>query len=256
MAQLVAQWSPKPPVPGSSPGTRAMKLSVKWIMTVESILEGMPKESPESDLPKNQQEWLTWLSENLESFDGSLTNASLLMTHFVEGLNYIIKTLTSRGLRIECLPDLVIPFKIAEHLPPIGYNLDDKEIYVVKTFLELASRLNMEKMETAYTRNNEVGFKGTPPDIFLLAGVEEAYHAVFTQYKDHGHQEDLSGDCSLAEYTAQEDEYRALKWQIRFARDHNMPAETQKILQEELEQSRALRSARKSSTSCQTLTPF
>lgn len=215
-------------------------------MTVERVAEVISREDDDSALPKNQQEWFVWLSENLESFNGNLANASLLMADFVTGIDYIIETLASRSHRIRELPnpDLVITPEIAENLPPIGYNSEDHEIYVAQPFLEMASKLDMERIVTTHAFNGEVGFRGTPPDIFGLAGVEEGYHAIFAQFKDHVHQS-LSGDNnSLAQYNAQEDEYRALKWQIRFAREHNMPAETTEILQEQLEQARALRSAR------------
>ena len=87
-----------------------------------------------------------------------------------------------------------------------------------KSFLETCSKLDMFSVYTVTRADGGVAYKGTIPNLFRLAGVEEFHHSVYEQYK--GKQQ--GGDPlkeSIPEYDAQDNEFRALRWQARHALD-------------------------------------
>ncbi len=186
-------------------------------------------------------EWSDWLHANAKGFKGNLTNAGLLMSEFVAGRNYVIDKLNSKNLKGFERPKVVILTDDFAAPSPIGSALGGHASFVKQSFLEEYSLLDMYATTTVTRADGEVAFHGTIPDMFRLAGVEETHHGVFEQIKKDIPSGVNPLSSSIAEYDAKEIEYRALKWQIRYAKEHHLPEHTINRLKERLEAARTIR---------------
>ena len=187
------------------------------------------------------QEWQDWLSSNLPDFKGNYENAGLLMASLTIGRNYVIDKLSSRGLKGFEKPKVVILTQDSATSSPIGSALGGHVQFVKRSFIEEYSQLDMSAKASVTRTDGEIAFIGTVPDMFRLAGVEETHHGIFEQInKDIPPGVDPLSS-SMAEYDAREVEYRALRWQIRYAQEHNLPQHTIDKLKERLASAKQVR---------------
>ena len=191
-------------------------------------------------IPNSISEWQRWIKTNIENFEGKIDNAAMLMQGFTEGINYI-KRKTATGIVNDFqYPNIELTTDDSPDSQNIYCDADGKKIYVKKNYLEKASNFDINSMRTATSKNGEIVFKGTTKDLFLLTGIEESHHASLLQnrLKDANYfKEDTA-----AEYNADEAEYQALKWKVRYAEENHMPSETTFILNKQLNEAIAVRS--------------
>lgn len=197
------------------------------------------QESQSKKIPQSATEWQGWIEKNVENFEGKKDNAALLMQSFIEGINYI-KEQTATGIVKDFqYPNINITASDGTDPRNIYCAEDGRNIYIKKNYLEEASNFDINSMRTAFSENNEIVYKATTNDMFLLTGIEEAHHASLLQGKLKT--TNYNSKNSAAEYNADEAEYQALKWKVRYSEEKHMPPETISLLKKQLNEAISVR---------------
>lgn len=170
----------------------------------------------------SEDDWESFLSENLENFSGNKRNAAKLLHEWANGMKYVRDKLSAKGLRIE-IPTPIVLVREEGCPHPIGHI--SCFVFVKKSFLERCSKLDMSAIHTVTRADGEVAYEGTIPNLLRLAGVEEFHHEVYEQYKGKQNGDDPLKK-SIAEYDADDHEFRALKWQAWHALEVGMDGVT------------------------------
>ena len=196
------------------------------------------KSPPIKDLD-NLQQWKDRLLSDVE-FKGDVENASILLTSLEKGLNYALAdSKTKTPITILALADENKSKSfISYNLSPYG-----KDIFVKKSFLITASNHDPSTNFSFTTSNGEVAFRGSFKNFFELTGVEEGDHSTFENFQNGVIK--AGENKTVAEYDAQEHEYRALKSQIEYASENMLPEETLVILRKRLVDAQKYRSKEK-----------
>ena len=90
--------------------------------------------------------------------------------------------------------------------------------------------------------NGSVLFSGYLPDLVRLGGVEETHHSVFYQLSSRSVASYDQATMTTEVYDAQESEFRALRWQLRYAQYKKMPRRTIDVLRNRIVAARKVRS--------------
>lgn len=188
------------------------------------------------------EEWKHWLASNLTYFDSKeVHNAAILIVSYMNGLNYVFSQLKKRGLNGIQLPQIGI---VTSGKFPATAASDSKNKIVLlnKSSLWFSSLCNVEEIFINKTPRDETTFIGSRVDMYGLIGVEEGYHNVFSQIKGELDGEEVPPfKIPLKNYDAKEDEYRALKWQLKYAKAKKMPQVTISTLQQRLDSANTIR---------------
>ncbi len=174
------------------------------------------------ETPGSAEEWAEVL-ESVDGFDGNTKNAGILMDSFSAGGDYVVQSLISRGLRKAIKPAIGI-----SNYPGALFWFDSQRYmqFADRSFLEQFSRTPPITWIHARSRDGEVGFKGHVIDYFALTGVEETHHGIFRKFKENRVHTNQPKELPSAEYRADDTEFRALKWKVRYAKAEAMPQET------------------------------
>lgn len=187
-------------------------------------------------------QWKTWLQINIPDFTGNIDQAGTLMACFSQGREYVLREFTRRGLKNISAPHVVILLRESQAVSVIGATNQGRDVYIKRSYLEECSNYDLTSIgNVARKADRTVLYEGTIADMFRLAGVEETHHSVFAQIKPDEVEGIDPATVSVPQYDAREDEYRALKWQIRFAKKRNMPEVTINLLQRRFEAASKLR---------------
>ncbi len=189
------------------------------------------------------ESWSSWLTEFFPTFEGNFETAGLLMASFTEGKKYLLDTLRTRGLTNFVVPAVLLLLQDSATHSPMGSQLDAGCIFVKLSFLQEYSLLDPSVVRTITRADGEHVFTGTMIEFFGLAGVEETHHFIFEQIKNISSPVIDPLQVTVAEYDARENEYRALLWQLRFARKKNMRDSVCIKIRERLEAARIVRSS-------------
>ncbi len=195
--------------------------------------------SQEQGVPRSENGWKKWIETNVKNFEGKIDNAAKLMLSLNDGINYIYENLITGGLPKFPYPDIFVITDDRQDMPAIYTNQDDMNIYIKKAFLEKASKSDPNSLISLRDTNSEITFQGTTSNLFRLTGVEEGHHTAFMQVNPEI--EFLKIQTSRANYNADEAEYIALMWKIRFAEEKHMPEITLSTLRAQLAEATPVR---------------
>lgn len=162
-----------------------------------------------------------------------------LVVATISGMQWLSRRLFCKRLLYASSPRLFITTKDNKLHSGIAYATDPGVVAMQKSFLKKYADCDHEKIWNLSTDIGEIAFEGFVPDFFYLCGVEECHHAIFSQYK--GNQNSSNHSLSIAKYDADEIEFRALKWQLRAARERIMPLCTVDRLRHRVEEARQIR---------------
>ena len=182
------------------------------------------------------------------SFKGNLDTGATLMEAFTEGVTYIEETYRAHGSTL-ARPEIVIVTKEDFISSDFAAHTNLNLVYVDAATLEQRSQYDPQKIinvESNTLPPTITAFTGTLPDLHRLAGNEEAHHRVVSQVRPEMGKGNMSPNkVTVYEYKAQDIEWHALRWQVRYAREMQMPQRTQDVLRNQLEESKKIRRMRK-----------
>lgn len=155
------------------------------------------------------------------NFKGDIAQASVLMSEFGQGRNFI-RDFFKGKVALE-YPDIYIVRK-SNADPRAFYHLGDfggkMGTFVNKGHLEDASKQEIHQDDAIFT-SEEYKFSSNIRTRFYLAGVEETHHAVFDALNP-GHESPARYGMSKEEYHASEDEWQALHFKIKAAKERRI----------------------------------
>lgn len=188
--------------------------------------------------------WKKYLADQFPGFfDENINNAALFMNCLEQGALYAFSNIARKGLNIT-VPKIRITLN-DEDLPSTAFCWDNgKSIWITQSCLQHLIPDNPRKiMKLNSSQDDEVIFAGRLTDYFKLVGVEEGHHSVYLQVKGRPDVYNWAGaeKQTITEHDAQEIEYRALLWQIRYAQQHKLPTVTQRALNQRLNNARQFR---------------
>lgn len=200
----------------------------------QSKLPSIDAGGPSEDL-LHPRSWSKYLrTHHPGRFDHCIVNASFLMHSLELGRERMHQTFVRHKLGI-VKPNIAI----REGLLPFNAYcaLSGKQILVsYESIIEFAL-LNLTDIVSC-SRSGTVTFEGYTTDLWELIGVEETHHAAFLQTKKI---QEYNATLSVSEYDAQEVEYRALLWQLHYAKLYRMPSFTIEVLQQRINAARKMR---------------
>jgi len=187
------------------------------------------QETPDAILPNERQtkisDWKRFIRRNIPDFKGDINSAAKLMFAYQKGSDYIYNKFSPRFGEFE-RPDIMILVNESKVGPsPFGAIGESNKIYVKKSFLEMNSDFETNSWSSIKTQNGELCFEGRPKDVFEVTGVEETDHRLFMQIKGVQKTEPPTS-LPLAQYDAQEIEFRALRWQLQYAVENQLPEQS------------------------------
>lgn len=189
----------------------------------------------------SQQEWANFIDTNIPDFKGNSESAARLMMSYQKGRDYIHSKFSPKFGNFE-KPDLTIVLNESQvGGSPFGSVDGASKIFVTKSFLEQYSEYDANYSHSVTRKDGEIVFSGLPDEVFQLHGVEETHHSLFHELKGPTSQKVQPTSVSLASYDSQEDEYRALRWQIQYATENHLSNEAITILNSRLEQAQKVR---------------
>lgn len=201
--------------------------------------------APHGGLSFTEPEWEELLRKKYPDFNGTYSEASRILCAMTKGIRWMSRRLLQRGLTNTELPRFAILSKELPKPISIGYDHNSDSIFISKNHLEQYSYYNQKstcKIERRFSE--EFVFHGNSLlDFYKVSGVEECHHSIYKRYKGRffsPHADDLS----LSEYDALDHEFRALKWQIRFAIDQCLPRKTINCLRWRLKNAKSARKKR------------
>ena len=180
---------------------------------------------------RGELQWINYFKTNVDSFSGNRVNAGRIISALNEGFEYTMGNLYMLDIFVAKQPQIIIapenyPGKALMFTSGNGSN-----VFVRMNYLEIMSSLDAEVSEQEIHLDGSVFFEGKLLDMFRLAGVEESHHAVFNQnFSRSGPKYSDSFDINLSEYDSQNEEFFALEWQIRYAKEKRLPVETLNVL--------------------------
>lgn len=189
-------------------------------------------------------QWKRLLKGKKIAFVDNVDRVAQLMVEFCAGALFLWDTFFAKNVLPKSLPSLCLVRDSSSLLSSVMYS--NGVIYIAMDFLRDYAEYDFAATYTiTCTISGDKIFGGTIPLFFRLVGVEKCHHHLFRMFKGRF---DSKGPNStpLAEYDAQEIEYRALRWQYRqlFCMGHPLPWGTIKIYRERLKKASKLRFAR------------
>jgi hypothetical protein len=207
-------------------------------------LERLKEKDPERSIgylvdtsSENKDAVQAFLTEN--NFPGNNENAASLIMAVHEGATFVHNGFSERKIPIE---QPMIGLITEPNILPANVCVDQntRTIYLKAAFVEHFSHMHPDTKIQHNTNLGEPYFRGRLSDMFRLFGVEEAHHDVYNQLK--GPHEGIENDSlPLAPYDADEREYQALRWQVRYAKQTGMPEQTRTLLEERLRNAQEVR---------------
>jgi hypothetical protein len=187
--------------------------------------------------------WEVWFGRpsNAEKFNGDIQNAISLLVGLGEGIHYTFDKFKNKMEDTPRLPQFAFVFESKPHIPMVGTSNEGEVVFVRWDFLEARSKRDIHKVEPVH-RKNEVANVASSLDVFRLAGVEEGHHSIFLRVKPESAWGPVAdSSMTVAQYNARTIEYLPLIWQIRFAKERNLPPETIAHLEAKYREVRLLR---------------
>lgn len=155
--------------------------------------------------------------------------AGTLMSAFAKGIRYVLDVSQERGLKSPH-PTISIA-RVTEGALPFshGYDPANNRIFIESNYLVAAAQQllaisNVKAIQIGLLHNSE------------LAGVEEGHHTLFRTCKGTIH-----GQEPTKAYDTQDHEFRALKWQLRYARSQGFEDHEIEKLRQRIQTSRLFR---------------
>ncbi len=191
---------------------------------------------------KSPTEWRKWLVDTFQDLTPELLQpSSLVMDAFQEGTDYIVRAFQRRKAFVA--PRVGIFLNTNGSHNPISYNTTANISLIHEACL--SEFCTWDLSAGVYIRGkhdkDEIHFQGDLLDFVRVVGVEEAHHAVSFQLAKVRKTSPPNQTDELAVYDADDYEYGALKWVLKFAKERNMPIETQAILKRRLANARRYR---------------
>ena len=157
------------------------------------------------------------------------------MAAFQRGVDYVESEAAKQGINYNRPAIGIVPVERDNPSFPPGIGaFGGGRIFIATWYLEEASRYSHEEPTSFFADADEtlVYAGATVPDYFVLFGVEEAHHALFSQREGNWTSPTLHPNTApSALYDAQDHEYEALQWKIEAARALGFPEETVEALQ-------------------------
>jgi hypothetical protein len=205
-------------------------------------------EKGDAVFPRERQtkisEWKRFIRRNIRHFDGDINSAAKLLFAFQKGSEYICEKFSPKFGNFK-RPDIMILTNEKKSVSPFGCVQNDNKIFVEKSWLERFSKLEHDIIYEVRRHDGELVHMATPDKSFELAGVEETHHSLFYEIKGPIMGRVGPGDTDIASYDSQQDEYRALRWQIQYAVENNFPQKTIDVLRSRLVRAQAIKNPSK-----------
>ncbi|HEX9153832.1 MAG TPA: hypothetical protein VF809_03360 [Candidatus Saccharimonadales bacterium] len=189
--------------------------------------------NPDGTNPSSLEEWQTDISIALEQsafkYDIDPQRAGEYLAAFGEGVQFVIDKFRSKGVEIE---DPTIALLTRDDIfPGADFMCETTSQMILIRASALEERFNSYTTGTMLddtigihdyiNGEGNLNFRGTLRDEYRLAGVEETHHWVNAKFRGPG--VPTVGLSSSEEHDATEPEWRALAWQIMYARHVAMP---------------------------------
>jgi hypothetical protein len=191
---------------------------------------------------KSADDWLQILVQT--DFKGNPYNAADYVFHFARGMKLVMDRLEKRGLKIPVSPQLSIVNSDVPSWAFSGYRVEDGEVtriaYLNKQGLERISA-NSEDDSVAISQQEKRVFVGKISSLARNAGIEEAHHTIFNQFKDKKGAYVASSSVTSAEYDAEDAEYRALLQQLGITISERDHLETIQVITDRVESAKKVR---------------
>ena len=171
-------------------------------------------------------------------------NATVLMTAFMGGVDFVYARLAARGLTLS-RPDILFTKNATSGLA--GCSIDDEGKSFIVIEIDQFSQVLLEDPSSfrefkSAAPDEESAFRGTLIDCLGSVAVEEAHHSVLNQIRGVPASAIMgAADTFATVYRSQEHEFDALKWKLRYAQEMGMSEETIQVLREQLAAARIMR---------------
>lgn len=170
-------------------------------------------------------------------FDGDRAKAAACLKSLSDGVRYVNDKFAEKGVVVEEPSIGIIYDGKGPEGQPFAALTDSRirQIYLSGKMLEGYSTTDIDAPTTfeAHGEPGAVFYEASPKDAYFLIGVEEGHHDAYNQLR--GPEPTTPRSLTLTEYSADEREWQALRWQAMAARELGMPQETQDVLRSRVE---------------------